>query len=117
MLTTLFEEQADDVAVFELPETARNYADYVVIASGRSRRHVVAMGQRLIQETKRSKLAHRTSGSADKVGARGFEFWVVVAARPCVVHLFLPEAREYYDLEGLWGPVTDGTDLDDADLV
>jgi ribosome-associated protein len=112
VITTLLEEQADDVAVFQLDKTLRDYADFVVIVSGRSRRHVLAMGQRLVMETKQRKIAHRSGGSADRLGARGFEFWVVVAAQPCVVHLFLPEAREYYDLESLWGPGGDGDEDD-----
>lgn len=116
VVTALLDEQADDVTVFELDKTMRDYADYVVIVSGRSRRHVVAMGERLVAETKRRKIDCRAGGSADKVGARGFEFWVVVAAQPCVVHIFLPEAREYYDLESLWGPSA-GDDGEENDLI
>lgn len=116
VVTLLLEEQADDVVVIELDKRSRDatgYADFVIVASGRSKHHLSAMAQRLHQQTKaRNPPKTRVGGeTVDTVRSRAFdELWIVVGPKPCIVHLFLPEARAYYDLEELWRP----SDDDDA---
>ncbi|MCK5518720.1 MAG: ribosome silencing factor [Alphaproteobacteria bacterium] len=72
-------------------------ADFILIATGTSSRHVVGMAQRL----------HDKLSTELKIKARleGMEVgdWVIVDAGDVIVHLFREEVRQLYDLEKLWG--------------
>jgi ribosome-associated protein len=70
----------------------------MVIASGRSTRHVSAIADQLIEHLK-------------TVGWRNLRVegvpqcdWVLVDAGDVVVHVFRPEVRSFYNLEKLWSP-------------
>ena len=72
-------------------------ADYMLIATGTSSRHVSAMAQNLAEKlSKERKIKARIEGkdSGD---------WVILDAGDVMVHLFREEVREFYDLEKLWG--------------
>ena len=72
-------------------------ADYMLIATGTSSRHVSAMAQNLAEKLNTDrKIKARIEGkdSGD---------WVIVDAGDVMVHLFREEVREFYDLEKLWG--------------
>lgn len=72
-------------------------ADYFVIGSAVSRRQTKAMMNGIIDEVKDELdiKPWRVEGEADSG-------WVLMDYGDVVVHLFAPEAREYYDLEGFW---------------
>ncbi len=72
-------------------------ADFAVIASGTSGPHLKALQSETLRQLreKASATCHRTSGDPESA-------WIVVDYFDVVIHLFLPEAREYYDIEGLW---------------
>jgi ribosome-associated protein len=74
------------------------YADYFVICSGRSDRHVKAIHDAIHSgmKTKHGLLPERVEGLAQ---AR----WVLMDYMDVVVHVFTPATREYYRLEQLWG--------------
>ncbi len=68
----------------------------MIIASGRSSRQVGALAEKLQERIK----AH---GFGDaKIDGRETCNWVIVDAGDIIVHLFRPEVRTYYDLEGMW---------------
>jgi len=70
--------------------------DYMVIASGRSQRHVGALADRLIQRLKEE-------GIRDlKVEGMPLCDWVLIDAGDVIVHIFRPEARTFYNLEKMW---------------
>lgn len=71
-------------------------ADYMVIASGRSARHIDAMTDHLLLKLKRAGVAN--------VGNEGRETkdWILIDAGDVIVNLFRPEVRVHYDLEKLW---------------
>jgi len=71
-------------------------ADYMVIASGRSQRHVCAMSDLLLRKMK-------TVG-IKQVQVEGLPNcdWVLVDSGDIVIHLFRPEVREFYNLEKMW---------------
>jgi ribosome-associated protein len=71
-------------------------ADYLVIATGRSRPQVKAMYDEIHARLKAAGEAHSR--------AEGIElgWWVLADFGDVVVHLMQPEAREYYDLDGLY---------------
>ncbi len=93
--TALDEDQADDVKVISLAGKA-NFADYMVIASGASRRKVDSMAVHIQTALKKLGVTWLT------VEGRTTGDWVLVDAGPVIVHLFRPEIRAYYDLERLW---------------
>ena len=90
------EKKAENVVILDvrafLPIT-----DYFVILTGTNRRQVAAISDTLIRELKRR--------GAPALGSDGVDAgrWALIDGASVIVHLFSPEAREYYDLEGLWG--------------
>jgi len=78
-----------------ISKAARRCATRRLIASGRSSRHVGAMAEHLARRLKESGYGTRPSAARPgRLGAGG--------CGRCVVHLFRPEVRDYYDLEGMW---------------
>lgn len=71
-------------------------ADYMVVASGRSQRHVGAMADKILRRLKEAGF-----GSASVEGASACD-WVLIDAEDVIVHLFRPEVREFYNLERVW---------------
>jgi ribosome-associated protein len=72
-------------------------ADYMLIATGTSSRHVSGMAQKL-----RDKLSTERKIKARVEGLESGD-WAIVDAGDVMVHLFREEVREFYDLEKLWG--------------
>lgn len=72
-------------------------ADYMVIASGRSSRHVAAMAEKIAQRIKQEGY-----GSVRIEGLPTAD-WVLIDAGDIVIHLFRPEVRSFYNLERMWG--------------
>ena len=75
-------------------------ADYLVIASGRSTRQVLALASTLSEKLKEAKLKPRIEGK------EGSGEWVIVDLGDIIVHLFHPETRSFYAIEKLWGEKT-----------
>ncbi len=71
-------------------------ADFLIIASGNSDRHVRSIAERVVEKCKQA--GFRPLG---KEGARDGE-WVLVDLQDIVVHVMLPRVREFYGLERLW---------------
>ena len=72
--------------------------DYMLIASGTSNRHIQAISESVIDGLKFSKIKPvRVEGS---IG----DDWILVDAGDVIVHLMTSQARDFYDLEGLWDP-------------
>jgi ribosome-associated protein len=82
-------------------------ADIMVVASGRSQRHVSAIAEKLIERLKED-------GVRDtRVEGMPLCDWVLIDAGDVIVHVFRPEAREFYNLEKMWGsdrPKREATD-------
>jgi len=78
-------------------EEALQVTDYFVITSGRNRRHLAGISENVAKELKQLGI-HRLAGTPMKD-----DNWVVLDYGPVVLHVFSPQAREFYDLENLWG--------------
>ena len=71
-------------------------ADYMVIASGTSSRHLQALSEILVNQLKKL-------GIDDcRIEGKNSNDWKLVDAHDVIVHIFHPEKREFYDLEKMW---------------
>ena len=71
-------------------------ADYMVIASGTSDRHVRSVAQRVVEKTKEA--GYRPHGCEGLTDGD----WVLIDLHEMIVHIMLPRVREFYGLEKLW---------------
>ena len=71
-------------------------ADYMIIASVRSSRHLQSLSEILVAELK--KLGMNNC----RIEGRESNDWKLVDAQDVIVHIFHPEKREFYDLEKMW---------------
>jgi ribosome-associated protein len=95
ILASLDDDKAENIVTIDL-EGRTALCDAAVIASGRSSRHVGAMAEHLARRLKEAGYGTRP------VSGQGQGDWVLVDAGDVIVHLFRPEVRDYYDLEGMW---------------
>ncbi len=95
VIQILDDAKADDVVTIQLSGKS-SVADYMVIASGRSDRHVGAIAdqvQRRLKEIKYSQV---------RVEGQPQNDWVLIDVGDLIVHVFRPEVREFYNLEKMW---------------
>ena len=71
-------------------------ADYMVIASGTSSRHLQALSEILVDQLKKLGL------DDCRIEGKNSNDWKLVDAHDIIVHIFHPEKREFYDLEKMW---------------
>ena len=95
VLETLDEAKALDVTSIDLAGKT-SLADHMVIASGRSNRHVGAIADQIIKKLKKAtKFRARVEGMPHCD-------WVLIDSGDVIVHIFRPEVREFYNLEKMW---------------
>lgn len=92
----LVDRKATDVAVLDLRGIS-SATDFFLLANGRSDTHVTAIADHLIDELKQAGI--RPAGVEGLRGGR----WVLVDYVDFIVHVFHPAARDFYQLERLWG--------------
>jgi len=93
--TALDEAKAEQVVAIDIKGKS-SIGDYMVIASGRSDRHVGAIAEQL-----QHKLKDAGYGRARIEGQPQCD-WVLIDAGDIIVHVFRPEVREFYNLEKMW---------------
>jgi len=71
-------------------------ADYMIIASGTSSRHLQSLSENLVSELKKIGL------NDCRIEGRESSEWKLVDTNYIIVHIFHPEKREFYDLEKMW---------------
>ncbi len=102
VLASLDDDKAEDVVSIDL-EGKSSVTDVMIIASGRSNRHVGAIADHIIRKLK--EVGH---GRSKVEGLKTCD-WVLIDAGDVIVHIFRPEVREFYDLEKMWSVAPDGT--------
>lgn len=95
ILHQLDEDQAQETISIPLAGKS-SIADHMVIASGRSTRHVSAIAEKLAQRIKQE------AGRQVRVEGLPNADWVLLDAGDVIVHLFRPEVRSFYNLERMW---------------
>ncbi len=95
ILKRLDEDKAQDVVFIDLKDKS-SVADGMIVASGRSHRHVGALADRLLRTLK-----EQGFGRARVEGLPHCD-WVLIDAGDVIVHLFRPEVRTFYNIEKIW---------------
>lgn len=95
ILARLDDDKAEDVVLIDLKGKSP-LADAMVVASGRSQRHVAAMADHLTRALKEAGF-----GKAQVEGLPHAD-WVLIDAGDVIVHLFRPEVRAFYQIEKIW---------------
>jgi len=94
-MARLDDDQAQDIVFIDLTDKS-SVADCMIVASGRSHRHVGAIADHLMRAIKEA-----GNGKARVEGLPNCD-WVLIDAGDVIVHLFRPEVRQFYNLEKIW---------------
>ena len=102
VIDALEELKAQNITELDVRDVT-SMADYMVIASGTSNRHVQALVDNVAEKAKQA--GHRPIGVEGEDGGE----WVLLDLQDTLVHVMLPKVREFYNLEKLWslGPASD----------
>jgi len=95
ILSRLDEDKAQDIVFIDLKNKS-SVADGMIVASGRSQRHVGALADHLLRALKDD-----GKGRARVEGLPHCD-WVLIDAGDVIVHLFRPEVRSFYNIEKIW---------------
>jgi ribosome-associated protein len=101
VLARLDDMKAEDTTTIDLRDKS-TIADTMVIASGRSNRHVGSIADRVIEDLHKAGLKTRAEGMPHCD-------WVLIDAGDVIVHVFRPEVRSFYALEKMWAGRDTGT--------
>ena len=95
LVASLEDDKAENLIVIDL-QGKSSLADVMILASGRSARHVSALADHL------SEIVKERTGTAPKLEGMPNADWVLLDLGDIIVHLFRPEVREFYNLEKIW---------------
>ena len=95
VISSLEDSKAEEITTIDIQGKSA-LGDYMVVASGRSQRHVGAIADHLLRKLK--------SGGVRSARVEGQQHadWVLIDAGDIIIHLFRPEVREFYGLEKMW---------------
>ena len=95
IIETLDINKAQDIVSIDLKDKS-SMADYMIIASGTSSRHIQALSEQVLKKLK-------DSGIKDsKIEGKDSNEWKLVDGIDLIVHIFHPEKRSFYELEKMW---------------
>lgn len=98
LVSLMRQENAVDICVIKVPEQIK-YAEYFIVVSGVSTRHLRAMA---LYAIKVYKFLKKDGSPNVKIEGKDSEDWMCIDFGNMVVHFMLPETREVYELEKLW---------------
>ena len=95
ILNTLDSNKALDVISIDLANKS-SIADYMIIASGTSSRHIQALSEQVLEQ-------FRNNGIINcKIEGKDSKDWKLIDGIDLIVHIFNPEKRKFYELEKMW---------------
>jgi ribosome-associated protein len=95
IINTLDSNKALDIVSIDL-ENKSSMADYMIIASGTSSRHIQALSKQVLEK-------FRNNGIKNcKIEGKESNDWKLVDGMDVIVHIFNPEKRKFYEIEKIW---------------
>ncbi len=91
----LSDNKAAEITSINLKDKT-SIADFMIIASGNSSRHIQALSEILINELKKKGISNC------RLEGRESNDWKLIDAVDIIIHIFHPEKRKFYDLEKMW---------------
>jgi ribosome-associated protein len=95
IINTLDSNKAIDVITIDLKNKS-SMADYMIIASGTSSRHIQALSEQVLEQLKTNGIIN------SKIEGKESSDWKLVDGIDLIVHIFHPEKRKFYELEKIW---------------
>jgi ribosome-associated protein len=95
ILNTLDSNKALDIVSIDLKNKS-SMADYMIIASGTSSRHIQALSEQVLEKLKANGIKN------SKIEGKESRDWKLVDGIDLIVHIFNPEKRKFYELEKMW---------------
>ena len=95
VINTLDINKAQDIVTIDLKDKS-SMADYMIIASGTSSRHIQSLSEQILEKLK-------DNGIKDsKIEGKESAEWKLIDGIDIIVHIFQPEKRKFYELEKIW---------------
>ena len=91
----LIDNKAAEIKSINL-KNKTSIADFMIIASGNSSRHIQALSEILLDKLKKKGIANC------RLEGRDSNEWKLIAAQDIIIHIFHPEKRKFYNLERMW---------------
>ena len=95
ILDTLDFNKALDIISIDLKNKS-SMADYMIIASGTSSRHIQALSEQVLEKLKKNGVKN------SKIEGKESLDWKLVDGIDLIVHIFNPDKRKFYELEKMW---------------
>ena len=95
ILKTLDSNKALDIISIDLKNKS-SMADYMIIASGTSSRHIQALSEQVLEKLKNNGMKN------SKIEGKESTDWKLVDGIDLIIHIFHPDKRKFYELEKIW---------------
>ena len=95
IINTLDFNKAQNIISIDLKDKS-SMADYMIIASGTSSRHIQSLSEQVLQKLKNNGLKN------SKIEGKESNEWKLIDGIDLIVHIFHPEKRKFYELEKMW---------------
>ncbi|MDA9647663.1 ribosome silencing factor [Candidatus Pelagibacter sp.] len=95
VVSTLDLNKAQDIVTIDLKDKS-SMADYMIIASGTSSRHIQSLSEQVLEKLKDNGIIN------SKIEGKDSNEWKLVDGIDLIVHIFHPEKRKFYELEKIW---------------
>ena len=95
IIKTLDSNKALDIVSIDLKDKS-SIADYMIVASGTSSRHIQSLSEQVLEKFKTNGLKNC------KIEGKDSAEWKLVDGIDIVVHIFNPEKRKFYEIEKIW---------------
>ena len=95
VINTLDLNKAQDIVTIDLKDKS-SMADYMIIASGTSSRHIQSLSEQVLEKFKDNGIKNT------KIEGKDSADWKLVDGIDLIVHIFHPEKRKFYEIEKIW---------------
>ena len=95
VIDTLDLNKAQDIVTIDLKDKS-SMADYMIIASGTSSRHIQSLSEQVLEKLKDNGIKN------SKIEGKESNEWKLVDGIDLIIHIFHPEKRKFYELEKIW---------------